>query len=256
MPRKTAQSGGKLVIVNLQKTPLTRLAALHIHAGTDVVMEMLMQRLELPIPNFRLERRIIFGRDSGEVFAKAVDVHAPDRETGVLCAVTWDGTVQEIPESQRTQAIWKFLAHRVPEDRVNLGKLHPTLHFVGHYQEPPFALKVDLSDADKDVLIAFDPCCGEWEVKATKSVDHDMDASAVGVVDRDCEYGASHREYVVSKRRQNGAVDAEKQVDEEFQKAREMAERFSDEEARDRARDRACMILKNHKKISAMLAEH
>merc|ERR1712070_829982 len=100
MPRTTAQKGGKLVIVNLQKTPLTHLAQFQIHAPTDVVMESLMGHLCIPIPNFRLERRIIFGREANDVFAKAVDVHAPDRETGVLCAVDWDGSVQDIPESR------------------------------------------------------------------------------------------------------------------------------------------------------------
>merc|ERR1740139_1508381 len=70
MPAATAAHGGKLVIVNLQKTPLTPKATLHIHATTDVVMESLMDRLQISIPGFRLQRRIIFGLEEGEVFAK------------------------------------------------------------------------------------------------------------------------------------------------------------------------------------------
>jgi NAD-dependent SIR2 family protein deacetylase len=253
MPRSTAENGGKLVIVNLQKTPLTPQAALQVHAPTDVVMESLMQRLGIPIPNFRLERRIIFGLDGDEVFAKAVDVHAPDRETGVLCAVDWDGTMKEIHESQRTQAIWKSLAHRHTQANLDISQLRPTLYFVGHYQEPPLTLDIDLTVADKDVSIAFDPSNGRWEVASMQSVEHN--SSAVEGVDQDCEYGASHREYVISKRREQGSTDAAKQVDEEFLKARQRAEWFADEDARDRARNRACAILMNHKKVEAMLSD-
>mmetsp|Transcript_32457 Transcript_32457/g.62671 ORF Transcript_32457/g.62671 Transcript_32457/m.62671 type:complete len:571 (-) Transcript_32457:194-1906(-) len=253
MPSTTVENGGKLVIVNLQKTPLTRQATFQIHAPTDVVMESLMLRLGIPIPNFRLQRRIIFGVDGDEVFAKAVDVHAPDRETGVLCAVDWDGTAKEIPESQRAQAIWKSLAHRHPMANIDISDLHPTLHFVGHYQEPPLTLDISLTASDNDVLIAFDPSDGLWEVIAMLPVT--PDASIAENVDRDCDYGASHREYVISKRREQGARDPAKQVDEEFLKARQRAERFADEEARDRARNRACAILRNHKKIEKLISE-
>lgn len=252
MPRTTAENGGKLVIVNLQKTPLTPQAALQIHAPTDVVMESLMQRLGIVIPNFRLERRIIFGVDGNEVFAKAVDVHAPDRETGVLCAVDWDGNVKEVPESQRTQAVWKTVAHRHSQANLHISHLHPTLHFVGHYQEPPLTVDINLTTGDKDVLIAFDPSDGQWEVTSIQSAQHNTFTAEN--VDRDCEYGASHRRYVISKRREQGATDAAKQVDDEFLKARQRAEMFADEEARDRARNRACAILKNHKKIENMIS--
>lgn len=78
-PAATAQNGGKLVICNLQKTPLTEMATLHIFAQTDTVMSMLMERLSLPIPQFRLERRVIIGQDASarHIFAKSVDVHDP-----------------------------------------------------------------------------------------------------------------------------------------------------------------------------------
>jgi len=45
-----------LVIVNLQATPLDSLAALRINATTDKVMIMLMEKLRMPIPEFRLQR--------------------------------------------------------------------------------------------------------------------------------------------------------------------------------------------------------
>merc|ERR1712032_1423250 len=163
-------------------------------------------------------------------------------------------------EHQRMQAIWKGVAHRHPQANLDIGQLRPTLHFVGHYQEPPLTLDVSLHDGGKDVKIAFDPISAKWEITAMDSVDAVswkdstsslfFSSSKQGArTDLDNEYGVSHREYVISKRREKGSTDPEAQVDKEFQDARERAERFADDDARDRARNRACMILSNHKKI-------
>ena len=46
------------MIVNLQKTPLNSVADLVIHAKCDDVMTMLMERLGIAIPSFRLARHI------------------------------------------------------------------------------------------------------------------------------------------------------------------------------------------------------
>jgi len=162
--------------------------------------------------------------------------------------------VNEISESQRAQAIWKTLAHRHPEASLNIADLHPTLHFVGHYQEPPLTLNINLTASDVDVLIAFDPSSGQWAVTAMQPAKPGARSDAEQA-DRDCDYGASHREYVVSKRREQGAHDAAKQVDEEFQKSRQRAARFADEEARDRARNRACTILRNHRQVQKLISD-
>lgn len=46
----------RLVIVNLQCTPLDALAKLIIHAKTDDVSRLLMAKLGLQIPEFKLKR--------------------------------------------------------------------------------------------------------------------------------------------------------------------------------------------------------
>ncbi len=56
MPRMTAEKGGKLVIVNLQKTPMDPYAALVIHGKCDDVMKITMQKLAIEIPQWRLQR--------------------------------------------------------------------------------------------------------------------------------------------------------------------------------------------------------
>ena len=54
----TAVLGNKLVIVNLQKTPINELAALVIHAKVDDMMDLLMQKLEMTIPEWQIERQV------------------------------------------------------------------------------------------------------------------------------------------------------------------------------------------------------
>ena len=47
LPVATKMTGGKIVIVNLQKTPCDKMAKLVIHAKIDDVIEMLMDKLGL-----------------------------------------------------------------------------------------------------------------------------------------------------------------------------------------------------------------
>jgi len=50
MALETANAGGNLVIVNLQKTPLDDAATMIIHARIDELMEKLMGELNIQIP--------------------------------------------------------------------------------------------------------------------------------------------------------------------------------------------------------------
>jgi hypothetical protein len=58
MPREVASHGGKLVIVNLQKTPLDHMANIRVFARTDDFMKSLMKHLGIEIPEWRLIRRM------------------------------------------------------------------------------------------------------------------------------------------------------------------------------------------------------
>ncbi|KAI6660693.1 hypothetical protein LOD99_10304 [Oopsacas minuta] len=67
VPEETVGKGGKLVIVNLQKTPLDGSAALRIFARTDLVCQMLMKELAIPIPQFIPHRIIYIGNTHEEI---------------------------------------------------------------------------------------------------------------------------------------------------------------------------------------------
>lgn len=58
MPAATAQNGGNLVLINLQKTPLDNLATLCIYGKTDDVMLLLMQKLGYEVPAWQIKKRL------------------------------------------------------------------------------------------------------------------------------------------------------------------------------------------------------
>ncbi len=51
---------GKLIIVNLQKTPYDKAAHIKINAMCDDVMKLLVEKLKLKVENFILHRMIEF----------------------------------------------------------------------------------------------------------------------------------------------------------------------------------------------------
>jgi NAD-dependent SIR2 family protein deacetylase len=58
MPVSTAQNGGNLVMINLQKTPIDHHATLIIHGKCDDVMQVLMKKLNYSAPDWQLKRRL------------------------------------------------------------------------------------------------------------------------------------------------------------------------------------------------------
>ena len=68
MPKIVGKRKQDLIIINLQNTPLDHLASLRIHAMCDVVIKRLMEKLELPIPEFELVRKIKVSRTNDDQF--------------------------------------------------------------------------------------------------------------------------------------------------------------------------------------------
>lgn len=53
MPVITPMMGGKLVVINLQKTPINPVADIVIHAKIEDVMSMVMKKLKIAVPSFK-----------------------------------------------------------------------------------------------------------------------------------------------------------------------------------------------------------
>eukprot|EP00697_Spironema_sp_BW2_P015666 gnl/Spiro4/6610_TR3409_c0_g1_i1.p1 gnl/Spiro4/6610_TR3409_c0_g1~~gnl/Spiro4/6610_TR3409_c0_g1_i1.p1 ORF type:complete len:573 (+),score=137.75 gnl/Spiro4/6610_TR3409_c0_g1_i1:38-1720(+) len=158
LPQTTAKCGGRLVIVNLQRTPLDELSALRIYARTDTVMTMLMERLGVPVPPFRLRRRFVFfpnvvddgsSPSSRKLQLRAVDVHDPSLELSLVREVDWSAALASANRSSTSTT-----STMVPV----------TVTFTGHYREPTLCLNVDISPHApiQDLEATYDPVAFVW----------------------------------------------------------------------------------------------
>ena len=97
MALETANAGGNLVIVNLQKTPLDDAATMIIHARIDELMEKLMAELNIQIPVFRLKRFAevtIAENDEGQEVLTIQGIDASHGPFDVFKEVQINGTVK------------------------------------------------------------------------------------------------------------------------------------------------------------------
>lgn len=242
MPRVAGESSsGHLVICNFQRTPLTDLADFQIFSDTDLVMRLLMERLGLSLPPFRLERRLIFevAADGSEVSARAVDVHDPSFEIGILLGVDWAGTgtkasAVRVNGNVADVVASRFGGHKMERNALDMSSLSPVCHFVGHYREPPFQVHIgsELTEhCGLDMLLSFDPYSFSWtcinkkalsdtELRQRAPVCSQESAQGSGV--RSSGYGSSHREYCIEgtmKKYSKTRSQAEKMVNDRAREA-------------------------------------
>ena len=154
---KTTSKRGKLVVVNLQKTPLDDRAALNIHAFCDTVIQMLMQKLDLEIPPFKLVRRLRISRkrDSNKDCLEFLGVDSDG------CPFTLFPSI--IVKKGNVTKELKKTPFKYTDDRIE-GKIKVTLNFQGHYQEPPLSIDVETTDLNSiTYLMVYDPQSRQWE---------------------------------------------------------------------------------------------
>lgn len=156
IPYKTVERGGKLVIVNIQKTGLDSHADLVIHAFCDEVMEKLMAALSLPIPSFRLVR-----------YLKVTKTFEEGKQKLLLEGVDSDGTPYSIFRNLIITTGGNSVVVSDPPYQV-LGttpkSLTVEMHFQGHYNEPPLTLSFNIDKIASSVTfrLSFDPFKGTW----------------------------------------------------------------------------------------------
>ena len=170
MPLETAVNGGKLIIVNLQSTPLDS-KSMRINGLIDDVMNRLMSKLGLTIPAFTLKRRMA-------VMKTDVDPKKPTQKgkTGIsVRGVDEQGSPYSLFKSvkatvgaeKETIQINKEPALIYPTSSVtDRGSLKLELSFQGHYGEPVFDYEVDMSELKMNVpkfyLMEYDLQQRKW----------------------------------------------------------------------------------------------
>jgi len=170
MPEKTVKEGGKLVIVNLQDTPLDSIA-FRINGLIDDVVYRLMSKLNLEIPAFKLSRRMSLMKTEKEG-KTGFEIRGVDEEGSPYSlfkvAVVFFGDRDGLLVDK--EPFWVC-----PDDEVdrNKGIMKVRLAFQGHYKEPIHEVQVDLESLKLNekvyYFMEFDPANKSW-TKAEKVV--------------------------------------------------------------------------------------
>ncbi|KAF2803071.1 NAD-dependent deacetylase sirtuin-7 [Mytilinidion resinicola] len=126
------RKGGKLVICNLQPTPLDDLTSVRIYSKTDELMTGVMAKLEIPIPPFVLRRRLVVEMESAG--------GAKPRHAMTISGVDVDGTPAtflqsvKLKDSRRVVRAEPFVIS-FREELEEGRELRLELEFMGHYGE-------------------------------------------------------------------------------------------------------------------------
>lgn len=178
MPKVSAKKGGKLVIVNLQHTPLDDAAYLRIYAKTDDVLRRVMQKLSLTIPPFILLRQLRIREDDGW-FSRSVTVDGIEMD-GIPASFVHSVKVEGEEKKLTTEPFWCVKSCAIP--RTNLltlfsikvgqaSQVKMRLGFRGHYNEPALDIthtlaKTQGASATTIYRLEYNPLTGRWVVGA------------------------------------------------------------------------------------------
>ena len=141
MPLGCIANGGRFVMINLQKTQVDAAAHLVIHERVDKVIRLLMQKLEIPIPEWRRSYRmkVFLSQDKKQVKFTGVDANGACytlfkniKVSGVSPAAA------QFPQRGQVQPY----AHNIMKQNVNEFSVQCT--FQGHYAEPVVTFKVPM----------------------------------------------------------------------------------------------------------------
>lgn len=174
IPENIAKRKKRLVIVNLQTTPLHRRCDLAIHALCDDVMNGVMQRLNIDVRKWYLRRRIriteeqqeIAGRPAMQIKIIGLDLtrDLPYSMIQKAVFVTHRGSTKTDEETVVTKQ--PFVATIKPF-QIQKDKITYTLHFNGHYNEAPFQTKLCLANGsakkkEYELFLSYDVQSREW----------------------------------------------------------------------------------------------
>jgi len=193
---ETVGKNGKLVICNLQATPLDNLAAVRVFARTDDLMQAIMRHLGLAIPEWRLHRRLQVGteynpeQEKTTLYLRGIDVDGTPVSFIKNAQVTLFGKTYNMPQEPFQLS---FKAPTVENDQVNA---HFKIEFMGHYMEPPleFDHTVHLRQPSKaEYHLEYNPFRREWKIYDEKEDRANLSVSELkkGLAARGIDYSCA-----------------------------------------------------------------
>ncbi|PVH74128.1 DHS-like NAD/FAD-binding domain-containing protein [Cadophora sp. DSE1049] len=176
----------KLVVCNLQETPLDDLVDTRVYSRTDDLMVRVMQKLSLLIPPFILHRRLLISMETND-----------ERHQMKISGVDEDNTPVTFLQSVKLEYNRRIvrsepfvIGFRGP---LNSGtELKVELEFMGHYGEPNLEIAYTYHDgveAECLYFLAYDPVIGKWK---TEMADKISEHSIIDLTDDTTILGDDH----------------------------------------------------------------
>lgn len=161
LPKKTVKCGGRLVICNMQKTPLDEIAALRVFARTDTFMKMVMEELHIPISKWMLQRRLKLQRNT-----KSLRITGLSRDN---LPDSFIKTVMIKSSNNNGCNVLNKEPFEIKETYDFSKEFDIVLEFMGHYNEPNLTIHTSTlpsisSQSDIILDLAFDLYQGQWSV--------------------------------------------------------------------------------------------
>jgi len=152
LPKVTHQKGGKLVICNLQVTPLDLDCDLRVFAKCDDFMKYLMEELQIPISPFILRRHVLIKNDKASINIEGIDV---------------DGTpitlFKGVYINNQKAEFDNVNTHSLKMEDIDKVKIK--LEFIGHYFEPDLEIEYVISNKPTHYELNYDFRFRSWDVK-------------------------------------------------------------------------------------------
>ena len=172
IPAVAVRRKQKLVICNLQKTPLSSHCSLEIHSQIDAVMKGLLVKLGMEIPPFRVQRRFAVETGQDKILIQGLDL---------VCDTPYSFFKHvAVRLSQEVKGSKKFIAEKVltkeplemhfksslgiSEDNPLIADIE--LGFQGHYGEPNMSFSDPIKCPGKTIFCAeYDLTTGQWSLQ-------------------------------------------------------------------------------------------
>eukprot|EP00428_Durinskia_dybowskii_P003642 CAMPEP_0170301408 /NCGR_PEP_ID=MMETSP0116_2-20130129/50964_1 /TAXON_ID=400756 /ORGANISM="Durinskia baltica, Strain CSIRO CS-38" /LENGTH=691 /DNA_ID=CAMNT_0010553231 /DNA_START=6 /DNA_END=2081 /DNA_ORIENTATION=- len=164
LPRSTKARGGKLAIVNLQRTKQDSAADLRAHCSVDDFMRALMAKLDLEIPPFRLSRAAAVWRgDGGVAYCAALDPADGAPATFFRrCAFHTDGKEVALVDGDMDEVILS-----APGAGEQGHAVRVRAEFYGHYGEPAVEFELPAGEMLRRFNLGIRPLMDDaWAIQA------------------------------------------------------------------------------------------
>jgi hypothetical protein len=163
VPKIVGEHAGKLAIGNLQSTPLARLAQLNVHAMCDDIMKRVMHKLDMPIPEWELHRRVRVIIGQRQVTVVGLDPNQDIVYTlfSSIRILVRHGTNTKFTSTPINDEQPMTCDIDVPDWNETMN-VDIELNWQGHYNEPMYTVRLPALPTTRDIHLFFNAKTGVW----------------------------------------------------------------------------------------------